>query len=655
MSASTAVPAREPFFILPGFYPDAVGFAVRTTISLLLGYLIAFWVQLDSVATVGVCVAIVAQPSPGMALSKALYRVAGTLLGGVVAVTFTSLFPQDRTMLLVAFTVWLGLCTFVAALLRDFRSYGAVLCGYTVGLIAIAGIDAPGGVFIAALDRVAAILIGVFAVAIVNGLFARNVAYNLLTSSLREQFDAMNAIALDALAGRWSLTDMACAQHGAAILALASQASYAAAELSGSRTRGNGARSAIAALLGMLAASRTLGIGQRLIPPDPETRAILDEVAAAIRNPAGTALPTPAWSTPEQACLRERAYDLQTQQALVLDGLRTLAEGVPGGRHVRLGVHYDVTGAFLSALRTVIAVGLGSVFCVLSGWGASTLQLEIQAAFTALFGMTQNPSMATVNYMKVLPVAAAVVGVVGFVLLPLVSGFTLFALTVAPVVVVIGLTVRHPRMLAYGPALLWYFTLLLEPANVQSFDLSVFLNTIALLIVSLLFIVLSFRLILPISPRRRLTRLSRAIVKDLRRTLAQGRMVEQATAQSLHYDRLGQAELWLGPLTPVRQALFQRLFIFAELEVTLDQTWSGLDDALRAAPGLAQPVAAARASLTRPMVPSMVAAARALLDHPDAPRARPPVLRAVSGLCRVQYIIQQQARALRRYGVLGEE
>jgi uncharacterized membrane protein YccC len=654
MSASSAVPVREPFFILPGFYPDAVGFAVRTTISLLLAYLVAFWVQLDSVATVGVCVAIVAQPSPGMALSKAAYRIAGTLLGGVVAVAFTSLFPQDRTMLLVAFTAWLGLCTFVAALLRDFRSYGAVLCGFTVGLIAIAGIDVPGGVFIAALDRVAAILIGVLAVAVINGLFARHIAYDMLASGLREQLDAMDPIALDALAGRWSLSDADCVHRGAAILALASQTTYAAAELSGGRIRGDGARSAIAALLGMLSAGRALGHGLQTMPADPGTRAVLDDVAAAIRDPAAPSPPAPDWTTPQQAFLRERAFDLRTQHALAHDGLRTLVEGHPGGRRVRLGVHYDRTGAVLSALRTVIAVGLGSVFCVLSGWSDSTLQLEIQAAFTALFGMTPNPSMATVNYIKMLPPAAAVVGVVGFVLLPLVSGFTLFALTLAPVVMLFGLAVRHPRMAAYGPALLWYFTLLLEPANQQSFDLSAFLNTIAQLLVTMLFIVVSFRLILPVSPRRRLARLAHAIVKDLRRTLVQGRKLEQATAQSLQYDRLEQAQQWLGRPTPVRHAVLQRLFVFAELEVALDQTWIALDAALRTAPGLAEPVTAARASLTHPEAPAAIAeAAHALLEHPHASRARSSVLRAVSGLYRVQYILTQQARALRRYGVLG--
>ncbi len=136
-----------------------------------------------------------------MALSKAIYRVAGTLLGGAVALVVVGVFPQDRTMLLATFTLWLGLCTFVAALLRDFRSYGAVLCGYTVGLIAVSSIDAPDAAFSVAINRVAAILIGVAAVALVNSVFSATPRMTGWWPACAPQLEATTAHALDALAG----------------------------------------------------------------------------------------------------------------------------------------------------------------------------------------------------------------------------------------------------------------------------------------------------------------------------------------------------------------------------------------------------------------------------------------------------------------------
>ena len=176
MSASLSAPAG--LFPLPGnFEPDAVPFAARTTLALLLGYGVSFAIQLDSASSAGLCVAIVAQALPGMALSKAAWRTAGTLIGGVAGVGLVAAFGQDRTMLLGGFTLWLGACAFVASALRDFRSYGAVLSGYTVGIIAIGNIDTPGGAFLSALNRVAAILIGVGSVAVVNTLLAPPLAY----------------------------------------------------------------------------------------------------------------------------------------------------------------------------------------------------------------------------------------------------------------------------------------------------------------------------------------------------------------------------------------------------------------------------------------------------------------------------------------------
>ena len=208
--------------------PDTVAFATRTTLALLLAYLITFAVQLESASSAGLCVAIVAQPTPGMAMSKALYRIFGTILGGIVGFALVSLFPQDRTMLFGAFTLWLGACTFVAALLRDFRWYGAVLCGYTVGIIAISGIDAPAGGLIATLNRVAAILLGVVSVAVVNALLSRAVAYEQLVAALRQRLAAAEALAVSALTGKNLPHEPLPAQEGASILALRTDAGRAA-------------------------------------------------------------------------------------------------------------------------------------------------------------------------------------------------------------------------------------------------------------------------------------------------------------------------------------------------------------------------------------------------------------------------------------------
>lgn len=625
--------------------PDAMGFATRTTLALLLAYLVAFAVQLESASSAGLCVAIVAQPTPGMAMSKALYRVLGTILGGIVGFALVSLFPQDRTMLLGAFTLWLGACTFVAALLRDFRSYGAVLCGYTVGIIAISGIDSPDGALLATLNRVAAILLGVVSVAAVNALLSHAVAYEQLVAALRQRLAAAEALAVSALTGQDLPNEPLPAQEGASILALRTDAGHAATELPDGRARNAGAQAAIAGLLGMLSASRAIATGLRL-PTDAATRRRMNTAAAQLREPElavgqDTPLPDVLPTDLTAATLLERSQELLRQHGLVRNGLRALEDGHGPRSRVSLPVHYDVAGAGLSAARTIISVALGCVFCVYAGWPGATLLLVQQAAFTALLGMQPNPSAAGVAMGLSLPAPALAAGIIGFVLLPQASGFVAFALALAPFAFAVALAARHPATARFGPGLLLYLLLLLSPANTESFDLSAFLNNVLVQVLAILFMILAFRLILPVSPRRRLARVADAICRQVQRAL-QGRpdCYDLSAARCLSIDRLAQAQVWLDRPTPVRLAVLERLSAFTELESALRRAHAGLH-----ALGLPMPP---------PEPDAFDTAARELLATDYVPMAaRRSALQAAAGLHGSAVLLRQHGRALRRYGVMG--
>ncbi len=588
---------HEPFLALPGFPPGAIGFAFRTRLALLLAYFVAFWSQLDTASSAGICVAIVAQPSPGMAMSKALYRIFGTVLGGVVAIGMVGAFGQDRTVLLAAFTLWLGACSFIAALLRDFRSYGAVLSGYTVGIIAIGGIDAPEGSVLSMLNRVAAILLGVVAVALVNSFVGRSVSFESLHRGLRDALAKVRAIERRALAGAPPPDPKANVELAATILTHTSEATYAATELPDGPARIAGARATI----------------------------------------------------PGRIFLQEREAELALQQSRAEAGLQTLGFGGHRVAPVRLRLHYDTIGAALSATRTMIAVGLGAAFCIYSGWPGITLLLIQQAAFTALLGMQPNPSRAAATFGWALPAPALLAGLAGFVVLPAVSGFVPFALVTGTCAFLFVLLGQLPVLAPISAGQLLYFTLLLSPSNVQTFDFDTFANTVLIQIVAILFMVLAFRLILPVSQERRLSRLAQSIIRDLRRTLRHGRGLDPSAFQSLKYDRLQQVLAWLGRPTPARLAVFGRLYAFAELDTALRRAWSGLDAARDGMPGLKLALDAATAALLTDDPARIETAARALAAGDQA--TNPAMLRAISGMYGAQFLLARQSRALRHYRV----
>ena len=320
------------------------------------------------------------------------------------------------------------------------------------------------------------------------------------------------------------------------------------------------------------------------------------------------------------------------------DGLQALNEGRAPREQVRLGLYQDTVGAWLNTVRTMAAVSLGCVFCVVAGWPGVTLLLIQQSAFTALFGMQPNPTAAATATGTGIPAGAAAAFVVGFVLLPSASGFIPFALALAPFAFAFALVSRHRTLGRYGPGLLLYLTLLLSPANTEAFDLAGFANNVFLQVLAVAFMVAAFRFILPVSPGRRLMRAADDMVRDLRRALdGRPKLRPIVTARSLRYDRLAAAQVWLGRRTPARLRVLDRLCQFAELEGALLRAGHGLRQ-------LGQPF-----PLRDP--DAMAGAAEALIA---SGQTGPASALAVSGLHEAAILLRAQARALRRYGVLDD-
>ena len=132
----------------------------------------AFWLQLESASSAAVCVGTLALPTRGLAYEKALYRIAGTVVGVIASIVIAGLFSGVRDLFVLAVSLWLAACVYVASLLEGNRSYGAVLTGFTVAIVAVANIDTPQEVWSAGVNRGAAIIVGVVSVMLFSDLFA---------------------------------------------------------------------------------------------------------------------------------------------------------------------------------------------------------------------------------------------------------------------------------------------------------------------------------------------------------------------------------------------------------------------------------------------------------------------------------------------------
>src|SRR5258708_17354998 len=91
-------------------------------------------------------------------------------VGGSMGIA--GLFPQSRSLFVIGFAGWLGLCVYVGGLLDGNRAYSGILSGYTVALVAVTQIDSPQNIFSAGVNRGAAIVVGIAAIALISDVFA---------------------------------------------------------------------------------------------------------------------------------------------------------------------------------------------------------------------------------------------------------------------------------------------------------------------------------------------------------------------------------------------------------------------------------------------------------------------------------------------------
>src|SRR5260370_32388910 len=170
--AVTLVQGVSRTITIAGFPLSTWAFALRIWAAMMVALYAAFWLQLESASSAAVTVAILAQPTRGQAYQKAVYRVLATLIGVVASFVIAGLFPQSRSLFVIGFAAWLGLCVYVGGLLDGNRAYSCILSGYTVALVAVTQSDSPQNIFPAGVNPAAAIMVGIAALALISDVLA---------------------------------------------------------------------------------------------------------------------------------------------------------------------------------------------------------------------------------------------------------------------------------------------------------------------------------------------------------------------------------------------------------------------------------------------------------------------------------------------------
>ena len=116
---------------------DDILFSVKSFMAAMLALYLAFRLGLPRPFWSLISAYVVSQPFSGATRSKAVYRVAGTVVGAVMTMLVVPRFVGYPILLSIIFSVWIGLCLYVSLLDRTPRAYAFMLAGYSVPIIAL--------------------------------------------------------------------------------------------------------------------------------------------------------------------------------------------------------------------------------------------------------------------------------------------------------------------------------------------------------------------------------------------------------------------------------------------------------------------------------------------------------------------------------------
>jgi uncharacterized membrane protein YccC len=495
--------------------------AFRIWLAAVVALYVAFWLQLGGASSAAVTVAILALPTRGAVLAKAVNRIAATLMGATMSVVIAGLFPGERIGMIAAFVCWICICVFVASYLRGYQAYAAVLSGYTVAIIALVNIDTPQNVFTTMTDRMAAIAIGILCVTLINDVFGSPPVWRELDRRMSDIWRDVRSYARDVLSGNAKDSERAGALL-AQISGLRDQVDIIAHDMADGRQRAAGARSAMLALVEIVQQVRLLSW---LAHGDPLAVTIKDQCLAALDDhhaePPGflTKLREIELSRPDIVAGAvwqiQQAIRFVESKSLLDDGLSSLREGLEPARDVRLPHSGEVAVALGNATRIGIALLAGTTFLIFAGWPASAGALSITTILCALSTTMPSPSKFAVAAMVSFVLAAVSAGFVRFYVLTESQDFVRLAVAIAPVLIFGGLLSVRPAIAGIGLIMNNIFLVLLAPSNPQVYNPLTFFSECMFVAFALAIVFLASRLVWPVSAFDK----QRAVVRATQKTL----------------------------------------------------------------------------------------------------------------------------------------
>lgn len=515
-------------------------------VSFSLGLERPFWAMMTVYITSG--------PMSGAVRSKAVFRLAGTAIGGLATVLLVPTLVNAPVLLSLALALWVAGCQFVSLLDRTPRSYLFMLAGYTAALIGFPSVTHPEAIFDTAVLRVQEIGIGVLCAAVIHSVvLPRNVAGVLGARARKVLADAetwIKDILAEEPAARTAPERRRLAADVTDLHVMATHIPFDTARLRPTPALLSGLQDGFVQLIPLVSAVedrlRTLAAIGPLSPNVSQAVAnirswVIDptstcDVANLVRGAAADGLPgasqpdesqrnltpsSPAQTWPQLlelnliARLDELVNTLAETRALVAAVADPEAAPPTISGATARPLHRDYGIAFLSATATLLTVLGCCLFWVLSGWPEGAVAAMIAAVVCCFFGTLDDPVPAQRSFLIWTTASLPLTAVYLFAILPAISGFAMLCLALAPALLVLGACMAVPTWYGRMMPMVIGFAGGLALTNVYTPDASSFFNSNIAQVIGAAAALTMTRLVRSIGAGTAIRRLRRAGWRDL--------------------------------------------------------------------------------------------------------------------------------------------
>ncbi|MBS0989226.1 FUSC family protein [Acetobacter okinawensis] len=452
-----------------------VAFAVRSAFAAGLSLVIAMGMEMDSPQWAPLTVWVVAQSSRGESLSKARWRIAGTVLGCCVAVELIAALPQSPALFFGVLACWIGLCCGMATFLEGYKAYGLVLTGFTSAIVATGAIMQPDQVFDIALSRGTYIVLGVVCEALLALLFMPGL-HARARARLKTRLDAAQALVrkrVDCLVEGHPTTELDQSPLLGELTAAGSRIEYDALEAGGYGHMADHARAALAGLLVLLARAEGLAT-LKLLPADKVPTSICKD----------------EWAVREhvEACLTHRRGD---HFRFRIRSRRHALEAVENG------------------VRACAGILVGWLLWEVTAWPSGPTFMSLLALVYGLLATRENPVVASAPFFRGAVWCVLVAGVYVTLVLPALNTPEMLVLLMMVPMVIGGLAARNPATAGYAFSFNMFLPVLMGPNNQGRYDEVSFLNASLAFLGAVLVAGWTYRTVLPFRPDSHMLRTAR--------------------------------------------------------------------------------------------------------------------------------------------------